>query len=162
VKSEQINGMTDGRQIGITSGAIHFFVWDDELAWLVAHEIAHNLLSHVQSAKLQRMLDTFLTATTGAPKRPLNAAEPGSREVQADYVGAYLIARAGYDLDAIRRAWDRFSRVEVRHTPVGTPGFPSTHPTTAERLAAFDHTLHEIEDKRRRGQSLEPRLKPTP
>jgi len=33
-----------------------------------------------------------------------------------------------------------------------------THPTTAERLAAFDVTLKEIEEKRDRGELLQPVL----
>jgi len=36
-----------------------------------------------------------------------------------------------------------------------------THPTTAERLAAFDVTLKEIQEKRERGESLQPVLENT-
>ncbi len=65
VESDQINGITDGRQIGVTTGAMRLLRSDDELAWVLAHEIAHNVLSHSQNARLRVMLNAFLGATTG-------------------------------------------------------------------------------------------------
>jgi len=148
--TDLINGITDGRQIGVTRGALQFFVSDDELGWVVAHEIAHNLLSHVQNMKLQAILGTFIAArgeesgsTVTMPPRP-------SLESQADYVGAYLMARAGYDLSAITRVWERLERLESRQ-PGQRRGLAFTHPPTKERRVAFEVTLREIETKRRLG-----------
>ena len=148
--TDLINGITDGRQIGVTRGALQFFVSDDELGWVVAHEIAHNLLSHVQNMKLQAILGTFIAArgeesgsTVTMPPRP-------SLESQADYVGAYLMARAGYDLSAITRVWERLERLESRQ-PGQRRGLALTHPPTKERRVAFEVTLREIETKRRLG-----------
>ena len=67
VESDQINGIANGRHIGVTTGAVRFVGSEDELAWVVAHEIAHNVLNHSQNARLRVMLNTFLSATTGAP-----------------------------------------------------------------------------------------------
>ena len=148
--TDLVNGITDGRQIGVTRGALQFFVSDDELGWVVAHEIAHNLLSHVQNMKLQAILGTFIAArgeesgsTVTMPPRP-------SLESQADYVGAYLMARAGYDLSAITRVWERLERLESRQ-PGQRRGLALTHPPTKERRVAFEVTLREIETKRRLG-----------
>lgn len=156
--TDLINGITDGRRIGVTRGALWFFPWDDELAWVVAHEIGHNILNHVQNAKLQAMLRTFRTAmgegadaTDQMPPKPL-------LESQADYVGAYLMARAGYDLSAIKRVWERLARITARHKGGQKPGLAHTHPSTRERLAAFEVTLREIETKREAAQPLEMRL----
>jgi len=68
------------------------------------------------------------------------------------------MARAGFHLQAIEQLWHR-----VKHLP-SRPLMPEavmTHPTTAERLAAFEVTLKEIEEKRRRGESLQPVLEKT-
>ena len=60
VESDQINGITDGRRIGVTTGAMTLLRSDDELAWVLAHEIAHNVLSHSQNIRLRAMLKAFL------------------------------------------------------------------------------------------------------
>jgi hypothetical protein len=161
IQSDLVNGFSNGRQIAVTTGAMRAFAWDDELAWIVAHEIAHNILSHVQNAKFQSMLNNFLRATVGTPPPSIQADEPLVREVQADYVGSYLMARAGYDLDAIWRVWEKYRQVELQQ-PALRDGIGRTHPTTAERLAAFEQTLKEIEGKRRRGEPLKPHVESVP
>jgi predicted Zn-dependent protease len=154
LNSAMINGVTDGRRIGVTSGALQFFLSDDELGWVVAHEIAHNILSHVQNAKLQAMLRTFLAARGEVPGSMATMSPRPSLESQADYVGAYLMARAGYDLSAIKRVWERLARLEVRQNGQAQ-GLNQTHPPTTERLTALEVTIQEIQAKRRLGQPLE-------
>lgn len=157
VDTDLINGITDGRRIGVTRGAMQFFTVEDELAWVIAHEIAHNILNHVQNSKLQAMLRAFLEARGEVPGSTATMPQRPALEAQADYVGAYLMARAGYDLLAIKQAWERLQRIETRQ--VGQkPGLAQTHPPTKERLAAFEVTLQEIEAKRQAGQLLDFRL----
>lgn len=157
LNADLINGITDGRRIGVTSGALQFFPSDDELGWVVAHEIAHNILSHVQNAKLQAMLRAFLAARGEASGSTEKMVPRPSLESQADYVGAYLMARAGYDLSAIKRVWERLQRIESRQ--VGQkPSLAQTHPPTKDRLDSFEVTLQEIEAKRQAGQLLDFRI----
>ena len=154
-----INGITDGRQIGVTSGALQFFGSDDELGWIIAHEIAHNILNHAQNAKLQSMLRAFLAAR-GEESGSMDKRSPRpSLESQADYVGAYLMARAGYDLSAIKRVWERLQRIEARQVRQGQ-GLALTHPPTKERLAAFEVTRQEIRAKQTAGEKLTGPLPP--
>jgi predicted Zn-dependent protease len=124
---------------------------DNELAWVLAHEIAHNVLDHSQNARLRAMLDAFLGATMGASSEASVPIQRRSLEARADYVGAYIMARADYDLKAIKQFWRRMEGLPSRE-----PGHEMvmTHPTTAERLAAFEVTLKEIEAKRDRGELL--------
>ena len=161
IKSEQINGVSNGREVAVTTGAMRFFPSDDELAWVLAHEIAHNVLSHVQNAKLRAMLSAFLGATVGTSAVVSEAPPQRSLEAQADYLGSYLMARAGYDLQAVRQVWHRLGRIESQQVNPSRE-MTLTHPTTAERLAAFDVTLKEIEAKRDRGELLQPLLEKTP
>ena len=158
VESDQINGITDGRRIGVTTGAMTFLRSDDELAWVLAHEIAHNVLNHSQNARLRVMLNAFLGATTGASPEGSVPVQRRSLEAQADYVGAYIMARAGYDLQAIKMFWRRLESLRSREN---TPEMDVSHPTTDERLASFEITLTEIQEKRDRGESLQPVLNTT-
>lgn len=160
IESNEINGITDGRRVGVTTGVMRFIRSDSELAWVLAHEIAHNVLSHVQNARLRAMLNGFLAARVGAAATAPAPAPRRSLEAQADYVGSYIMARAGYDLRAIRQVWQRMEtgwsqQVSPRREMV------VTHPTTTERLAAFEETLKEIEEKRDRGELLQPVLENT-
>ena len=155
VESQQINGIADGRNVIVTTEAMRFLRSDSELAWVVAHEIAHNVLNHSQNARLRAILNAFLGATVGAPALASASPQQRSLEAQADYVGAYIMARAGYDLQAIKQFWRRVERLRSR---ANSPEMDVTHPTTAERLAAFDVTLKEIGTKRERGESLQPLL----
>ena len=99
------------------------------------------------------MLRTFLAAR--GEESGATAAMPPRRtlESQADYVGAYLMARAGYDLSAITRVWQRLESIEAQHGGQG-PCLARTHPSTKERLASFEITLQEIEAKRGAGTKL--------
>ena len=160
IKNEQVNGVADGRHVGVTTGAMRFLRSDDELAWVLAHEIAHNVLSHVQNARLRAMLNTFLGATVGASSTAPPSVPQRSLEAQADYIGSYIMARAGYDLQAIKQVWRRMERVSSQQAS-SSSGMVVTHPTTAERLAAFEVTLKEIEEKRDRGELLQPMLENT-
>jgi hypothetical protein len=157
IQSDLINGISDGRQVGVTTGAMRFFRSNDELGWVLAHEIAHNVLSHVQSARLRAMLNAFLGATVGASAVASASPPQKSLEAQADYVGSYIMARAGYDLQAIRRVLDRLERIQSQQNGLARK-MAETHPTNAERLASFEITLKEIQEKRDRGESLQPVL----
>jgi predicted Zn-dependent protease len=141
--------------VGITTGAVQFLRSEDELAWVVAHEIAHNVLNHSQDARLRAMLDTFVGATMGAPAEASAPLPRRSLEAQADYVGAYIMARAGFDVLAIKRFWHRMERLSSGEK---NSKIDLTHPTTAERLAAFEVTLKEIKERLTRGESLQPPL----
>jgi len=158
LESNQINGIADGRHVGVTTGAMRFVRSDDELAWMLAHEIAHNVLSHSQDAQLRAMLNAFLGATMGASSETSVPFQRRSLEARADYVGAYIMARAGYDIQAIKQFW---RRIESLRSGENTPEMDVTHPTTADRLAAFEITLKEIQEKRDRGESLQPVLENT-
>jgi hypothetical protein len=107
IESQQVNGIADGRHVGVTTGAMWFLYSDSELAWLLAHEIAHNVLNHSQNARLRVMLSAFLGATVGTSATVPAPVPQRSLEAQADYVGAYIMARAGYDVQAIKQFWRR-------------------------------------------------------
>lgn len=152
--TDLINGVTDGRRIGVTRGAMQFVRSDDELAWIVAHELAHTILSHAQTEQLHAMVRRFLTARGVAADSMDPVPSKPSLEVQADSVGAYLMARAGYDLEAVRRVWEGLQRLEARQGGHRSR-LAQTHPPTQERLAAFERTRQEIDAKRKAGQPLE-------
>jgi beta-barrel assembly-enhancing protease len=83
----------DGDQVRLTSGLMAFVADDAELAAVVAHELAHNLLRHPMLLKGLKK---------GKAKAILKT------EIEADRLSVWLMANAGYDASAAIRFWQRY------------------------------------------------------
>jgi hypothetical protein len=143
--SEALNASADGRHVFITTAMTRYAVTDDELAVVLGHEFAHNVLGH--KARLDRTgFARKLLGNLGSSPADLRRAER-----EADHVGLYLAARAGFDVSGARDFWRRFA------DDYG-PGvyFSLSHPGTRERAVNIDTTWREIEAKRRGGEPLVP------
>jgi predicted Zn-dependent protease len=134
-----------GGKMAIYTGIIDkLALTDDELAQIIAHEIAHALSSH-SAEKMSVALASNLALTayavtgdrselaiTGAALAALMAVQlPNSRqmEAEADRIGIELAARAGYRPDAAAQLWAKMaSESGARH-----PVFLSTHPAPQSR-----------------------------
>lgn len=157
IRSDLVNAYADGKQIVVTTGMLNFIENEAELALVLGHEIAHNALQHSDHLRLEGLLDALVGAHTG---QPVDLSGPAARftfskefEVEADYVGLYIAARAGSDLSTAGKFWQRLGRSPERP---GAPSFAATHPSSPERLLAFTRTLLEIERKKERGEPLVP------
>jgi predicted Zn-dependent protease len=72
-------------------------------------------------------------------------------EREADYVGAYYAARAGYDLSGSEEIWRMFSLEDPDSIRIATD-----HPITPVRFVQMLKVIAEIEDKKRRSLPLAP------
>ena len=134
-----------GGKMAIYTGIIDkLALTDDELAQIIAHEIAHALSSH-SAEKMSVALASNLALTafavtgdrnelavTGAALAALMAVQlPNSRqmEAEADRIGIELAARAGYRPDAAAQLWAKMAA----EGGAGQPAFLSTHPAPASR-----------------------------
>jgi len=164
---DQVNAYTNGRTIRVMSGLLGMVVSDDELALVLSHEVGHNVMNHILLQKWQAMggaaagafLD-LLAAAGGVDTHGkfINAgAEAGwrrhsvGRERQADYVGLYIMARAGYNIEVAPQLWRRMAALMPRRTEV-----MPTHPTPPDRIIAMEKTVAEIKAKQAAGQPLVP------
>ena len=68
------------------------------------------------------------------------------------------MGRAGYDVQAIKQFWPRMENLRSGQNQAE---MDVSHPTTVERLAVFEVTLTEIQEKRDRGDILQPVLEQT-
>jgi len=118
---------------------------DDELAQVMAHEIAHALANHtaermsVSMASQAGVIAAGLFAdspgqamATAAVAAKLAVDLPNSRtaETEADRIGIELAARAGYDPRAAVTLWQKMGLVGGGKAP---PAFLSTHPSDQQR-----------------------------
>jgi len=165
--SDEVNAYTNGRTLRVMSGLLGMVVSDDELALVLAHEVGHNIMNHILLQKWEAMggaaagamLD-LLAAASGVDtqgKFTRAGVEAGTRrhsmarERQADYVGLYVMARAGFDIDVAPQLWRRMAAL----MPRSTRPMP-THPAPPERILAMERTVAEIKAKQASGQPLVP------
>ncbi len=141
--SGAVNAYANGRAVIVTTAMMDFAVSDDELALIIGHELAHNTMRHVPKAVWNTVISGLATRTT----RPF--------ESEADYVGLYYMARAGYNLDGVEDFWRRLG-VQYPKSIVRE----KTHPVTPQRLLAIRMTVAEVEAKRAADAELVPNYLP--
>lgn len=165
-----VNAFADGDSVFITNGMMRFARNDNELALVVAHELAHNAMNHVgkkqQNALAAGLVGLLLEgaviaaggSTNGSIVNQLSGIGAGAHSVafeqEADYVGMYMMARAGFDVTGVERFWRRMA-AEV--SP-GSINAATTHPTSPARFIAIQKTADEIARKKSAGQVLKPNL----
>lgn len=161
--NDAVNAFADGKQVVITTGMMRFTENDQELALVVGHELAHNLMGHIEKQVGNRLLGTLLDAaiaigagvdTRGSFTQMAGLVYSKDFESEADYVGLYMVALSGYELTDAANFWRRMG---VEHP--GSINHASTHPATPERFVAIDRTIVEIREKQRLGFDLRPELR---
>ncbi len=155
-----INAYADGQNIIITTSISRFADKDSELALVIGHELAHNMMAHIDKGRTNSALgsiaDLGIAVLTGVHSNTFQAiganAYSQSFEQEADYIGIYLAANAGYKMDKAPDFWRRFATKypEAIHL-VG-----SSHPSTAQRHVALSMAVKEINRKKAQGLPLHP------
>lgn len=150
----QINAFAmAGGKVGVFSGIFKIAKTDDQLASVIAHEIAHVTAKHVHE-KLSRELAVSAVGAVGmvggiaggASGLTIDAlsqvyglttgiggfAFDRAKEKEADYVGLMYLARAGYDPQEAVRVIEALE-LESANDPT-PPALLSTHPSHPERI----------------------------
>lgn len=149
----------DGRpEIGITTALLTQTGGIDEIAFVLSHEAAHHIANHLPRQSQNRALGALvlggLVASTGrgVSQSEINQAMDlgaffGGRaysqnfELEADYLGTFIAARAGYDPE-------RGALLFTRPALQSGGGLLATHPASPKRMA----TVRTAADEIRRGQ----------
>ncbi|TPW05086.1 MAG: hypothetical protein FD125_858 [bacterium] len=142
--SDELNARADGKRLFITTAMAGFTATDDELALILGHELAHHVLGHrgwheAETRGRQTQTVPALTETSGGAER------------QADRVGLYLAARAGFESSIGPAFWRRFGAFNwrVRYPQWG-------HPSAEARARALEQVQAEITARRASGEPLVP------
>ncbi|MGB8274735.1 MAG: M48 family metallopeptidase [Alphaproteobacteria bacterium] len=160
--SDSINAYADGKGIVVTKGMLRFASSDTDLALVMSHELAHNVLKHDRGPSVSALpgtvVDMLATFVLGLDTKGLFARGGGrnpaqDEEAEADYVGLYILARAGF---AISGAPDFWRRVGASHPDSLADSLAAQHPPTPYRAVALEKTIAEIEAKRAKGLPLRP------
>ena len=159
----------DGRPLVVmTSGLLADTRNADEIAFVLAHETGHHVAGHIQRQQVNVMAGALILGTLaaglgqGAGGNSSGVADAmdlgafaGQRvysqryELEADTVGAFIAARAGYSPE---RGALMFYRMPGASGP---QSLWSTHPPSPERLGTVNRAAEEI--RRQRALGLTPR-----
>jgi len=164
------NAFTDGDEIVVYSSILRVARTDAQLALIIGHEMAHANLGHLRKQRTNMIIGWASGAAIdlgitlgGIPTRGIFSKEfarAGARaysvafEREADYVGAYYAARAGYDLTGAENIWRAMSLEDP-----GSLRIASDHPITPVRFVQMQKVAAEIADKQRRNVPLVPELR---
>ena len=158
--ADNVNSYADGSRVMVTRGMIGFAQNDDELAYLLAKGMAHNMLGHAAAQRNTGTItsivdnlaavkpDTSMLIGSGGIK-----AMPSDLDVAADRLAVYLVARAGYNVDGIAPFWKRLA---ATHPATVLNGYVANHPATAARIAAIEKTVAEVKAKPGSRKSVTP------
>lgn len=150
VPSSRLDALADGRYVQLTTALAAYAADDDELASILAHEFAHNLLRHrarLDAAGASRRLGAGFGRSA-----PLVRAT----EIEADRLSVYLLERAGYDPEAAVRFWMRYGRRGLNF--LASP----THPYWRQRIRLFQTEIAAIRAARAAGAVPVPDFLPAP
>ncbi len=119
---------TNGKRIKISGGTLRFVSNDDELAFVLAHELTHILSGHSGTMR-------------GSSRK--------EAELEADRLGIYIVARAGYSVDTalhlLSRLGESLPRLNEPH---------AAYRTLAARTAAMRRAIEEIATSKVRSELL--------
>lgn len=166
-----LNAHADGQRVVIYPAMIDFATNDNQLAFVIAHEFAHSIMSHVASQQKNVAIGGILgtIADIAAQSQGYNTSGAFGKigaqqallryspnfENEADYVGLYILARAQYQIEDAPGFWRIMSLSNPQAVYTTT-----THPNNPSRTLAMQKTVDEIRAKQRAGQPLIPNIAP--
>ena len=152
VQDEQVNAFCmPGGQVVFYEGIMPLLDTPDLVAVVMGHEIAHAIARHGNERMSQQALASVVGGVTGQVVEQKTSENgrvlfeaafavgseygyllPYSRkhESEADEIGLYIMAIAGYDIEQAPVLWKRMSENNSQYVPE----FMSTHPSDANRI----------------------------
>lgn len=148
--TDSIGSYSDGRRVLITRGMLNFVQSDEELGYVLAKEIARNIIAPGEHAEVAAIIDRLHTigdpvAMDFSAGISRVSANPDA-DASVDELALYLLVRAGYGIDNFPSFWSRLS--------------PS--PLAANRVSSLDQMIKTIRAKQEMGLPLMPQSTVTP
>ncbi len=155
-----VNAFSDGSRILITQGMMMFTKSDQELAYVIAKEMAHNVLGHAKSLNNTRaataLIDNLIhTNANQNPSINASSLKPMTKkfDIDADTLSLAMVMRANYQIDDAPRFWKRLA---YRFPATNIRNYTAQHPSTSARMDAMPQSVIRIKeiDKRRKALAV--------
>lgn len=149
--TDNVTAYADGHRVLVTRGMMNAAASDDELAAVLAKEMAHNILSHAKRMKMNAtiggIIDNLIRVHPDmSTMAGLSGVKPMTKEMDAmaDKLSLYLLARAGYSMDNAVSFWER---IGSQYPATNLAAYTALHPATDFRLDTMKKTAVEIKRK---------------
>jgi predicted Zn-dependent protease len=164
VEDKDVNAFSlPGGYVYINQGLLDKVTNDDELAGVIAHEVAHITARHaikryeggigMQLAQLAALASRQPAATrgVGVAMQAARLAYARQDELEADRLAVKYLRAAGFDPTAMLRFLETLQQLhdeDVHYVPRGMvrPHYALTHPFVPERLRAVKEALYGVAD----------------
>ncbi len=149
-----------GGHLFVTTGIMKWIESEDELAFIIGHEVAHVDLEHCirnvkRSITIQTWADFFemgeyagiIDQTQAVVGTPFGQVD----EYMSDREGAYLAWKAGYDPSKGKNFFKKLDELEggTGKSPDDFEVLMRTHPYSSQRAVCLDHYIHNEMKKRK-------------
>jgi predicted Zn-dependent protease len=139
IDEDQVNAFClPGGEIFVFAGLLKAVENEDQLAAVISHEVAHALAHHV-SERIAR------ERTVGSGLLALSYNR--QQESEADHIGLFLMAFAGYDPTAAATFWRDMRRERGVESMI--PEILADHPSDARRLSQLQEWIPQAEAAKR-------------
>jgi predicted Zn-dependent protease len=168
VADDEVNAFTDkGGHIYLHRGLLDYLESDEEIAAVMSHEMGHQIAGHVEDSERSVILGALIGGLLmgGAAVAGGSTQENADRmtaegmvlggqigllsfskeqEREADLLAAYVLARAGYDLNRAGGTFDVLAKLDDKTWA----SWKDTHPAGPERIVAWRKSVAEVEATR--------------
>ncbi|HEU0044517.1 M48 family metallopeptidase [Sphingomonas sp.] len=124
-RSKQLNAFADGTHVLLTTRLLTLTRDDDELAFVIAHEMAHNILGHAAKMRAVKQEKRGLAALLARPALTRRI------EREADLLAADLLLDSGYTVDGAAGV------LHALDSGFGGPAVLADHDSIEDRAAAL-------------------------
>jgi beta-barrel assembly-enhancing protease len=143
VPGDSRRARANGRSVHVTAALVDYAADDAELAAILAHELAHNILRH--RLRVEGVARGFL----GIGR---NTGRIRETEIEADRLSVYLMERAGYEAEGAIRFWRRFGPHPLNFLRV------RDHPDWRDRITLMQTEIAAIVRARQAGREPRPQF----
>jgi beta-barrel assembly-enhancing protease len=147
VMDENLNAFAlPGGKVFVNLGAIMNTDSEAELAGLLAHEVAHSVLSHgfqlVTRGNLTSNVAQYIPYVGSTASSLIVMNYSRDMERQADVFGTRILVAADYSADGVRNLMAKLGKINVedKENPE-PPAWLSTHPNTKQRVSYIEELI---------------------
>ncbi|MEC5162190.1 MULTISPECIES: M48 family metallopeptidase [unclassified Janthinobacterium] len=158
--ADNVNSYADGQRVMLTRGMINFAQNDESIAYVMAKDMAHNILAHATAQRATGTLGSIIENLNNvAPDLSMLIGSGGVKpmpqelDAAADRLALYLLARGGYNINNAASFWQRLA---TAYPASVLNGYTANHPGVAFRVAAINKTVAEIKAKQASKTALLP------
>ncbi|MBS1187110.1 MAG: hypothetical protein H6R04_1128 [Burkholderiaceae bacterium] len=148
--TDSVDMYADGRRVLVTRGMMNFVRSDEELAYVIAKGMVHNLLGHPQKMQTAKatadIINNLMQVQPDAGKVTALKPVPQAMDTLADRLSMVVVARAGLRVDGAPAFWQRLAS---QHPASEAPdSFTARHPAMTQRIAAMEKAISQINSVR--------------